>query len=117
MGSKVKPGQFDCYANALPDEPMFVLLARDPLAPLLTGLWAAIRTGDDAQFDALVDQLRHEGERYRRSPESAKAGEALSCAFDMQDWRARNDGAWRTAGVSGGRPEALAPLRREPCNG
>ena len=26
---KENPGRFDCYANALPDEPMFVLLARE----------------------------------------------------------------------------------------
>lgn len=30
MGTKSNPTQFDCYANALPDEPMFILLARDP---------------------------------------------------------------------------------------
>ena len=26
-----------------PDEPMFVLLARDPLAPILVDLWASLR--------------------------------------------------------------------------
>lgn len=31
MGTKNNPGAFDCYANAEPDEPMFVLLARDLL--------------------------------------------------------------------------------------
>jgi hypothetical protein len=31
MGTKSNPGPFDCYAKAEPDEPMFVLLARDPL--------------------------------------------------------------------------------------
>jgi hypothetical protein len=28
MGTKNVPGKFDCYANALPDEPTFVLLGR-----------------------------------------------------------------------------------------
>jgi len=28
MATKKNPGEFDCYANAGPDEPMFVLLAR-----------------------------------------------------------------------------------------
>lgn len=34
MGSKTNPGQFDCYANALPDEPMF----RGPPAPIAEAL-------------------------------------------------------------------------------
>ena len=44
MGTKNNPGEFDCYDNAGPDEPMFVLLARDPLAPILVDLWASMRT-------------------------------------------------------------------------
>lgn len=40
MGSKLEPGEFDCYANALPDEPMFHLLARDPGAPFAVEAWA-----------------------------------------------------------------------------
>lgn len=43
MGTKNNPSTFDCYANAEPDEPMFVLLARDPHAPILVELWAALR--------------------------------------------------------------------------
>ena len=30
MGTKNRPGLFDCYDAALPDEPSFHLLARDP---------------------------------------------------------------------------------------
>ncbi len=44
MGTKNKPGQFDCYANAEPDEPMFVLLGRDPASSLLVTTWTKIRT-------------------------------------------------------------------------
>lgn len=44
MGTKNKPGSFDCYHAAEPDEPMFVLLARDPIAPLLVDLWAHLRS-------------------------------------------------------------------------
>lgn len=43
MGTKNNPGKFDCYANAQPDEPMFVLLGRDPAACALVTLWADIR--------------------------------------------------------------------------
>ncbi len=46
MGSKLEPGRFDCYANAEPDEPMFVLLARDKHAPALVWLWAVLRELD-----------------------------------------------------------------------
>lgn len=43
MGTKNNPGSFDCYANAEPDEPMFVLLGRDKNAPSLVDLWARQR--------------------------------------------------------------------------
>lgn len=83
MGTKEKPGQFDCYANALPDEPMFVLLARDPLFYEFVTMWArrrgqAIDCGDRPQSDTpMVD-------------------EAMRCAADGQLWRRQNNGKWRT---------------------
>lgn len=43
MGTKLKPGPSDCYAKAEPDEPMFVLLARDRHAPALVWLWSVLR--------------------------------------------------------------------------
>ena len=57
MGSKNKPGAFDCYSKAEPDEPMFVLLGRDPSAALLIGMWAALREamGEDEEK---VDEAR-----------------------------------------------------------
>ncbi len=72
MGTKNNPGQFDCYHNAAPDEPMFVLLARDPLAPILVEAWAALR-----------DLMRPE--------HGQKVAEALACAQDMRDWKRRRD--------------------------
>lgn len=47
MGTKNNPGEFDCLANAKPDEPYFLLLARDPVAPILVRLWVTLRTGVD----------------------------------------------------------------------
>lgn len=49
MGTKNDPGKFDCYANAEPDEPMFILLGRDPMAGALVREWARWReaTGED----------------------------------------------------------------------
>lgn len=66
MGTKNDPGVFDCYANAEPDEPMFVLLARDPAAPATVRDWVQRRVGND-------------------SPE--KIAEALACADAMEVWR------------------------------
>jgi hypothetical protein len=68
MGSKLKPGAFDCYANAAPDEPMFVLLARDKHAPTLVRAWADLR--------------EKEGE------DPAKVKEARDCADAMANYRA-----------------------------
>ena len=43
MGTKNSPGEYDCYAKAEPDEPMFTLLGRDPSAGVLVWTWAAIQ--------------------------------------------------------------------------
>ncbi len=43
MGTKNNPGAFDCYHAAADDEPMFILLGRDPTAPLLVALWMKLR--------------------------------------------------------------------------
>lgn len=69
MGTKNNPGKFDCYANAAPDEPMFVLLGRDPCAPALVQLWAEMRRimGEDA----------------------SKVEEAEACAQTMREWLAK----------------------------
>ena len=37
------PGKFDCYENAHSDEPMFVLLGRDPMAGSLVRVWVDMR--------------------------------------------------------------------------
>lgn len=66
MGSKSNPGGYDCYQNAHPDEPMFILLGRDPSACFLVAMWA---------------QLREElGE------DPVKVEEARKCARDLRDW-------------------------------
>ena len=69
MGTKNDPGKFDCYAKAEADEPLFVLLARDPLAPILVELWASLR------------------EHAAGNP--SKVAEARACAGAMRRWRQR----------------------------
>jgi hypothetical protein len=83
MGSKINPSDFDCYANALPDEPMFILLARDPSAPSLIEWWA------DNRESAIDQRLRPESDRNM-------IAEARQCAKNMRAWRTANDGKWRT---------------------
>lgn len=71
MGTKNNPGEFDCYVNAEPDEPMFILLGRDKHAPELVRLWAIMRERD--------------GE------DPAKIAEARRCAMDMISFRKERD--------------------------
>jgi hypothetical protein len=68
MGTKAAPGKYDCYEKAAKDEPMFTLLARDPIAPILVDLWAqlAVVAGQDEE----------------------KVNEAFRCALEMRRYRA-----------------------------
>lgn len=67
MGTKNKPGSYDCYKNAEPDEPMFVLLGRDPTASFVVSFWVVLR-----------QQL---GEK-----DEAMLAEARACADAMAEW-------------------------------
>jgi hypothetical protein len=67
MGTKNNPAPNDCYAKAEPDEPMFILLARDPAAPGMVRRWAAHRAMDPGT-----------------PPE--QVAEALQCAAEMEAW-------------------------------
>ncbi len=67
MATKNNPGAFNCYDNAHPDEPMFVLLGRDKDAPALVEAWA--------------DERQEAGE-YAHVVEDARL-----CAQQMRDWR------------------------------
>lgn len=69
MANKNNPGAYDCYAHAHPDEPMFVLLGRDPDAPKLVEAWADVRE--------------------RNSEDPAKVAEARACAQTMRAWLER----------------------------
>jgi hypothetical protein len=75
MGMKLQPGNFDCYGNAEPDEPMFILLARDIAAPLVVEEWANRR-----------ERMIQIGSK----PESDRpmVDEARECAKKMREWRA-----------------------------
>lgn len=82
MGTKDMPAKFDCYANALPDEPMFILLARDPDFHRLVMKWAR-RRSQDVQCGL------------RPANDMEMVAEAQACAFDGREWRKKNNGKWR----------------------
>jgi hypothetical protein len=69
MATKNNPGKFDCYSKADPDEPMFILLGRDPTAPLIVLAWAVLR--------------HHCGHN-----DESQLIEAIECARSMQAWAA-----------------------------
>lgn len=82
MGAKQDPGAFKYLDKALPDEPFFVLLARDQQGAGLVLLWA---------------NERETGINEGRFPESdrEKVAEARQIAERMKEWRSKNDGLWR----------------------
>ncbi len=82
MGTKINPGKFDCYAAALPDEPMFVLLARDPDFERLVRSWATRRQADCFNGD-------------RPMSDNALVEEACDVAVCGARWRRNNMGKWR----------------------
>lgn len=67
MGTKRNPGDYDCYANAHPDEPMFILIGRDERAPTLVDAWAKMSE--------------------ERGTDPTKIADARRCAEDMRRWR------------------------------
>lgn len=73
MGSKNNPSSYDCYDNAEPDEPMFVLLARDMTAPVTVAEWIGHRIGMGLNTES-----------------DAQIIEALDCITDIVQWRRAN---------------------------
>lgn len=82
MGTEDNPDPHECLDKALPDEPMFVLLARDTCAPHTVRQWAYKRER------AIVCGERPESDR-------AQVAEARAVAKAMERWREDNDGRWK----------------------
>lgn len=63
MSSKNDPSQFDAYSKAEENEPVFTLLARDPIAPPLIEAWAYLRSGQigaaEIAFKQAMDAATH----------------------------------------------------------
>lgn len=70
--TKTHPGMFRCYEAALPDEPMFVILGRDPAGPATLEFWAQ-------------ERVRQQKVHERDDQDRIKA--AIDEAKDMATWR------------------------------
>jgi hypothetical protein len=71
VGSKSRPSKYDCFSKAEPDEPMFVLLGRDPCAPILIDTWCELRKRMGEDFE--------------------KLDEARACAEACEQWLGEHD--------------------------
>lgn len=103
--TKTHPGMFRCYEAALPDEPMFVILGRDPAGPATLEFWAQ-------------ERVRQQKVHERDDQDRIKA--AIDEAKDMQDWRSRmvanaeemgEPPVWKLPRPFG---DDLAPVREAP---
>ena len=81
-----------------PGEPVFVLRARDPLAPHLIALWAALRKGDTASAVSIFsDTVSDPAYYYRNAPNGYQSEKVLSAsakAKEMNKWREENNLAY-----------------------
>ena len=92
MGTKANPGEYDCYEKALPDEPIFILMGRDPTAPTILRQWATYREAQIASGTRPQEEL-------------PQVQEARNLADEMAEWRIANDGAWRKEDEPAERPQ------------
>ena len=87
MGTKNNPGDFDCYENAEPDEPMFILLGRDPIGPTLVDHWADAREalGDDPAKVAEARECAEAMRKYLASIGRREPGHIGTMRFDPDE--------------------------------
>jgi hypothetical protein len=87
MGTKNQPGEFDCYAAANPDEPMFIMLGRDGSAAGRVRSWARrywwrkvfpLLVRRNLLWETIDSRVILRRER--------KYHEALQCALSMDAW-------------------------------
>jgi hypothetical protein len=76
--TKENPGPFDGLERAAPDEPVFTLRAKDPLAAKLVRDWVQLRRFATAVADMPEDA---------RALELTQISEAEQISWDMDDWR------------------------------
>lgn len=75
MSTKSMPSKFNCYAAALPDEPVFTILGRDPAAPATIKFW--------------IEERIRQG-KYETHDDVARIGEAKTESTAFVRWREEN---------------------------
>lgn len=104
MSTKNNPGAFRCYEAALPDEPIFTILARDPAAPATLQFWAS-------QWEAFG--------KVETAEDRDRIEDARRDADAMQTWREANRDpfgtgpTWRGVGIN---DEMGGPICEKPDN-
>lgn len=104
MSTKNNPGAFRCYEAALPDEPIFTILGRDPAGPATLRFWAQerVRIGKTVNPD-----------------DCDRIDDAVRDASRMSDWRDDNldptgDGpTWKLVRIT---DDDGGPVRMPPEN-
>jgi hypothetical protein len=89
MGTKERPDAFDCHKKAKQNEPLFTLLARDPLAAQIVRIWAATAEKDANALVSACNALQRIALKIPSQPTS-KIYNAYACADSMDAWRKRN---------------------------
>lgn len=98
METKNNPNPNGCLMRALPDEPMFILLARDASAPEAIRRWCDMRARDGIESENRQDAEQLE--------------EAFATADAMEAWRLANDGRWKDPAASAW-PDEVEAVARE----
>ena len=80
--TKNSPGAFDCYEDAGPDEPLFVLRSTDRSAPDTVRHWA-----DMYELRKQLDNSVGDGPGELTARQQEKVDEARECASAMEQWR------------------------------
>lgn len=89
MATKNNPGQYDCYNNAEPDEPLFVLLGRHWLSGHFAAAWAFMRCGMVEEAKKCLDRAAQQMMAAGKSPlryDDPKITEANACAKAMAEY-------------------------------
>ena len=131
MGTKNDPGAFDCYANAAPDEPMFILLGRDPVASCVVEFWVLMRCAIDKHEPEKLEEARACATKMRmyvadlgaanpeKSVDLARAVDAMQALMDTRhaaivrlEWLAREYNDVFQGALALRLREAISLLRR-----
>ena len=111
--TRFDPGPHDPGSRRLPDEPYFMLLARDPAAAVLVEIWAHVRSGNLVLAQAALGALDSPVSGFDAQADAdAQIRSAMAVANQMT--------GWRLARAARGLPpfdRAAAPRRDDPFNG